>query len=347
MPAKKQVSSLFQTVGSDTAIGLDIGTYSIKVAQIRKKRFSHKSFLSFGIKEISEPRSHSSIVSAIKAVCNETRIDSNKVKLSIYGPEIIMRYITLPALESFDLSHCLDFELERYIPGKQRSNMIIDYKILYRLPNNQMVVLLIALDKEIMQERVSLVREAGLDPQSVNVDSLALMEAYKAQGASGKGDEIAAILDIGYSVSKLVVFQADTPYFSRDISTSGVASFLQLVSGHLNLEPAKAREFIFEPGERAKEVFEALRLNLESLRDELRLSFEYCGRNLQKKVSRLYLSGGGSKIKMLAESLSASLNLSALLLDVTGAFVVSSSLSQEKIKELSPLIPVAVGLAMG
>jgi len=344
---KIRLANFFQGVISNTSVGVDIGSYSVKVAQIKEKRFSNKRFLSFSIKGINQQKSHEAIVQAIKIACDEIKIDSNRVKLSIYGPEVIMRYITIPILETSDLLHCLGFELERYLPGKQKSNMVIDYKILHRLPNNQMMVLLIALERQMIEERVSLIRDAGLVPASVNVDCLVLMEAYKVLPVSIRDKETVAILDIGYSVSKLVVFQDDIPYFSRDITTSGVNNFLQLISENMGLDLTHAEDLIFNPKEKIKEIFEAVKLSLDSLTDELRLSFEYCGRNLQKRVNRLYLSGGGSKIKMLNDNLAESLNIKTDILDVIQGFTVSSSLTQDKLKELSPLVQVAAGLAMG
>jgi type IV pilus assembly protein PilM len=341
-----KLSYFFESVIPESALGVDIGSYSVKVAQIKGKQFSEKKFLSFAVKDIPQPRSPETIVAALRLACEEIKIDSNKANLSLYGPEIIMRYITLPALETFDLSHCLEFELERYIPGKQKSNMVIDYKILYRLPNNQMMVLLIALEKQIMEERINLIKGAGLVPQRVNLDCLALIDAYKTLAVPHKNQEVVAILDIGYTVSKLVVFHGDTPYFSRDI-TIGVFNFLELISENMGLVQAAASDLIFNPKDKTKEVFEAIRLNLNSLNDELRLSFEYCGRNLQKKVNQLFLSGGGSKIRMLDEPLATSLNVKVDLLDVTQSFIVPSTLKQERLKEGAPLISVAIGLAVG
>lgn len=341
-----KLTNFFQSIVPGITVGLDVGTYSVKAAQIKEKRFSGKKFLSFGVKDIKQPDSRESVVTAIKALYDEIKPDSNRVNLSIYGADIIMRYIPLPSLEAFDLSHCLEFELERYIPGKQKDTMVIDYKILYRLANKQMVVLLIAAEREVIERRISLARDAGLEPNSMNVDCLALMEAFKAMPVSGKGKEVVAILDIGYSVSKLVVFQENIPYFSRDIMASGIGNFLQLMSENMGLDPIRAQDLMFNPGDKLKEIIQACKLGLDTLTDELRLSFEYCGRNLQKKVSQLYLCGGGSKIKILDEALTASLNLKTKIFDVTSAFAVSSPYPQDKSRELSPLIAVAVGLAM-
>lgn len=333
-------------LASSSSIGIDIGSSYVKVAQVKEKNLPSKYSLSFAIKEIKNERSREQTVQAIKEACGEARIDSNKANLSIYGPDVIMRYITFPCIENFDLSKCLEFELEKYIPGKQKSDMVIDYKTLYRLPSNQMMVLLIALERRILDERVSLVKEAGLAPWGLNLDSLALMNTFKVLQPPGTDGNVTAILDIGYSICKLVVFQEETPYFSRDIIGLGFSTFVQLICEKMSLDPVRAQQLIVDPGDKIQDLKTQIKPKLDNLLDELRLSFEYCVRNLQKKVNQLYLCGGGSKPKALSESIEAGLNLKTSPLDITGSFTVATAEAKERLKGCYHLLPVAVGLAI-
>jgi type IV pilus assembly protein PilM len=330
---------------SNISVGLDIGNFSVKVAQVKQRRLPKEGYLTFGIREIKPEKSHEVIVTAIKEACNDAKIESNKVILSVYGPEIIMRYITLPCLEINELSRCLEFELERYIPGKKRENMVIDYKILYKLLNNQMVVFLIALERKMIEERIGLVKDAGLVASSINVDSLALMNAYNACQLYSTDKEVTAILDIGHTASKLVVFQGDTLYFSRDIN-NGIYDLIRLACERTNMDFNMVNELGPNLADKPKDLYMAIKTNLNGLVDELRLSFEYCWRHLQKKVSQLYLSGGGSKLKMIEEVLSANLSLKTGSLDVTRRFK-TPNVKREDLLEHSSLLTVAIGLAVG
>jgi len=341
-----QSPNLFQSAGSkhNISVGVDIGNFGVKVVQIKQKRFPKEQYLSFGIREIKEEKSHDTIVGAIKEACSDAKIESNKVNLSVYGPEVITRYITLPNLELNELSRCLEFELERYVPGKKRESMVIDYKILYSLVNNQMVVFLIALERQIIEERISLVKDAGLVPNSINIDSLALMNAYNAAQLYSK--EVMAILDIGHTVTKLVVFQGDTLYFSRDIN-NGVYDLIRLACEKTSIDFNTLNELGTNLAEKSKDLYMEIKKNLNGLVDELRLSFEYCARHLQKKIGQLYLSGGGSKLKIIEEVLATNLNLKISSLDVTKGFKLAASIKREDLREYSSLITVAVGLAVG
>lgn len=347
-------------ITSNISVGVDIGNFNVKVAQIKQKRLSKERYLSFGIREIKKEKSHEAIVSAIKEAVSDAKIESNKVNLSVYGPEIMMRYITLPRLELNDLSKCLKFELERYVPGKEKEAMAIDYKILYRLPNNQMVVFIVALERKIIEERIAIVKDAGLLASSINVDSLALMNAYNVAQLYSKDREVIAILDIGHTVTKLVVFQGDTLYFSRDIN-SGIHALIQLACERTGVDFNTVNELgtnfadklennglaSHSQSHKSEALYKAIKTNLDGLVDELRLSFEYCWRHLQKKVSQLYLSGGGSKLKMIEEVLSTNLSLKTSSLDVTQGFKLVHSATREDLKEYSPLLAVAIGLAAG
>jgi type IV pilus assembly protein PilM len=222
--------------------------------------------------------------------------------------------------------------------------VIIDYHVLAQLPNNQMIVLLIAVERRIIEERINLVKQAGLDPQLINVDGLALMEAFKSALPGSKG--VVALLDIGYRLSKLVVMENDIPYFSRDIET-GEQEIIQTISEKLGMDFNLSKELLYKRKDMEKDVTEAIKPVLNGLLEELSLSFEYCERNLNKKADRLYLSGGGSKVKILFESIGKIPNFKVDIWDPTKGFNVPSFSTNEELIEYAPILAVAVGLALG
>ncbi len=323
------------------SIGLDIGNFSVKLAQIKKKPFSSDRLLSFSTAAVKSDKPQD-VIEAIKKAFSDLGADSNKVNLSVCGPKIIMRYIILPSMKKTDLAQSLELELERYIPYK-REDVTIDYRVLSNLPNSQMLIMLVAAERRFIEERASIARNAGLDPQLINVDTLALTDAFKAALPKLKG--VAAILDIGYKMNKLVVMENDIPYFSRDIEV-GERDIIQMIAERLQLDTDAAKALGYEPKDKAKEVADAIKPNLTNLIDELSLSFEYCERNLEKKVESLYLTGGGTRIKVLADSLERIPNLKISTWDPTQGFKISSSVSIEQVGQYSSVLAVAIGLAL-
>ncbi|MBM3246178.1 MAG: type IV pilus assembly protein PilM [Candidatus Omnitrophica bacterium] len=339
-----QLSDLLKgsPISAHTRLGLDIGNFSVKIAQIKKKNFGKEKMLSFAVVPVKDAGTPENVIRAIKEACKEVAADSKKVNISVCGPNIIMHYIILPLMQEKDLAQSLDFELERYVPFK-RENSIIDYHILANLANNQMLVLLVGAERHFIQERIKLVRDAGLEPQLINLDAFALMDAFL--GALPAPNSPVALLDIGYHLSKLVVMEDDVPYFSRDIET-GERDVFQTIADKMSIDLGRAQDFAYSPPEdKIKEIAEAIKPAFNNLLNELSLSFEYCERNLEKKVSRLYLSGGGSKIKVLVDFLAGIQDLKIDIWDPILGMKLSPSISAEDAKQYAHILPVAIGLA--
>ena len=323
--------------------GLDIGNYSIKLVTIKKEPFSKKSLLSFAAVPLPGNASRQNIVDAINQVLIDLPISSKKVNLSISGPKIIMRYIILPVMKESDLAKSLEFELEKYIPYK-KEEAVINYHILTRIPNNQMVVLFVAAERKIVQERIDLVKDAGLAPQLITIDALALCEVFKVLLPGYKG--VAAILDIGYRLSKLVVLENNMPFFSRDIEI-GEYDIIQMIADKMNASYGTAKGWACAGDEdKAKELTEAAKTELHSLLNEITLSFEYCERNLEKTVKQLFLCGGGSRISIVSGFLERIPNVKANFLDITQGFKVSLPPSMQGVNDHPSLLCVAAGLAL-
>ena len=340
MPLENFLKNVF--LSPPAPLGLDIGNFSVKLAQIKRSRFSKDGLLSFAVAPIKGNKSPDDVIEAIKQAHKDLSTDSKNVNTSICGPNIITRYIILPSMRRGDLYKSLEFELERYIPYK-REDTVIDCRILAKLPNNKMIVLLVGVERRLIQERVSLVRSAGLELQSINVDTLALSETFRALFSHLKG--VIALLDIGYKITKLVVMQGGIPYFSREIET-GEHNIIQIVSEKMGLDLDKARYSVYNPTDKSDEIAKIIKSELHSLLlDDLLLSLEYCERDLEKKVELMYLTGGGSRNKILLESLGKIPDLKISPLDPLQNFKISSSKTEKELEESAPLLAVAIGLA--
>ena len=341
MPQNKAAKSIF--LQQSGPLGLDIGNYSIKIALVRKSPFSKKKNLSFNVVALPNDTSPQAIIQAIQQAVKDLSVDSRKVNLALSGSSVVVRYIVLPQMKEADVSKSLEFELDKYIPYK-KEDAIINYHILTKVPDNRMIVLLVAAERKIIQETLALVKEAGLEPQLITVEPLAYGELFKAVMPHYKG--MAALLDVGYRLSKLVALENGMPFFSRDIEI-GEYDIMQMISEKLGISFAAAKELAYAPAQKKDEVSQAAKTELHSLLNELSLSFEYCQRNLEKTVTLLYVCGGGAKINLLTEFLREKMpEVKVSVLDITQGFKISPAKALVSSNQYQPLLGLSAGLAL-
>ncbi|MCK5493645.1 MAG: pilus assembly protein PilM, partial [Candidatus Omnitrophica bacterium] len=95
--------------------GLDIGTHSIKLVEVLKKRKEIK-LVSCGLKPIPRDASSEDKVSLLTDLCKDLNISKSHINVSVSGKEIFMRYDSFPSMTKKMLVHSLKFEHEKYIP---------------------------------------------------------------------------------------------------------------------------------------------------------------------------------------------------------------------------------------
>ena len=172
---------------SQRILGLDIGSYSVKAVELTRtgERFS---ITGYGQTEIN---SAGTLKDAIVAVLREGRFKSKQVASSVSGRSVIVRYINTPFMKAEDLKASMRFEADKYIPFEV-SEVILDCVPLDAKPTEtgEMRVVLVAVKKDVVNEHVRLLQEAGLYPCIVDVDCFALGNSFELASQLG-GESVA------------------------------------------------------------------------------------------------------------------------------------------------------------
>lgn len=345
--SSKKIKDILSSVKtSGPAFGLDIGTSSIKAVEIKRSWPQKGTRLSFAIVEVAQGAEKEATISAIEQTVKNLGTSSRRVNLSLSGPDIITRYMLLPKMQEKDLVSAMEFELTKYIPHKLE-DMVIDYQIIDRSLDTQMAVLVVGVERKLIAGRVSLIRQAGLEAQSVSVDCFVIMEAFqRANPSIVKNKESAiALLEIGHKISKLAVLENNILRFSRDITFAGY-NFTKAISERMNVDLKSAEELKRSLKERSEEIDRIIQSNLASILDEVHMSFDYCERLIQHKISGLYLSGGGARLKDIEAFMSSALEMEVNFWNPLTNFQFPPDLPKEELQAKSSVLPVAVGLAL-
>lgn len=351
------ITSFFAS--SKQLVGLDIGSSSIKVVQMKEAKGRYV-LLKFGVKPL-DPETivdgtvmdAGKVVAAIKELFKEQRVRGKQVATSISGHSVIVKKITLPTVPEEELETQVRLAAEQYIPF-DINEVNLDFHILN--PNeqtddgeSQMSILLVAAKRDKVTELTELVRRAGLTPVVLDVDAFAIENMYDVNYGVAPGD-VAALVNIGASVMNINIVKGGTSVFTRDISIGG-NRYTEAIQRDLGAS--------FEEAEAAKKGESRARLDREAVAAavaavnaevaaEVANSIDYFRTtNMDGEIGKILLCGGCARVKGLAEHLSQRMGVAVEIanpfaeIDTSGVKPDPSGL-----EAVAPLAAVGVGLAL-
>jgi type IV pilus assembly protein PilM len=259
------------------------------------------------------------------------------------------------------LRKSIRFEAGKYISASI-DDSIVEFDILGDAGENQMNVALVAAPKAMVDSRMAVLEQAGLDPIDIDVEAFAALRALVELNPGFTGSDCTvALLDIGASHTEINLVCKGSLALTRTIPIAGTSISSSIKSAR-NCTDAEAEQLKCSVDLNALlETNDGLLDNpalrpVQSLVDELlreiRRSINYYQSQLpdataDMTVDRLILTGGTSRLKGLLPYTNARLNVEAelgypYLGCITGFTECSAGLGVEDL----PLFTVALGLVM-
>jgi type IV pilus assembly protein PilM len=298
------------------------------------------------------------VAAAIEQLWKSAKFSSKKVIVGVANQKVIVRQVDLPLLPEKELKSSLAYQVQDFVP------MPVDQALLDFHPLEEMITpagarivrgLLVAASRAMVASVVEAVQLAGLTPTSVDLTPFAVLRALGQDEVSpDRVPPVEALVDIGARVTNIIVHEGGAPRFVR-ILLMGGQHVTESLADRLGIpfEQAEAlKQQLSEPGESSAEVETARRVvefAIASFVDEIRGSLDYyMASSGSAQLTRLSLSGGGSRLAGLAERLAAATRLPVdLASPLTGMVLGATGLSPEQLELVSPVAAVPVGLALG
>jgi type IV pilus assembly protein PilM len=336
-------------------IGLDIGSRNIKVVQLKDVsggyQLEHLGVAPLQPELIVEgsildaPR----VVDTIKSLISSSHIKAKDVTIGVSGhSSVITKRIPLPQMTEEELSESIRFEAEQYIPF-DINDVNLDFQIVgFKEEGNQMDVLLVAVKKDKVNEYVSVVKDAGLNPVIVDVDAFALENMYEINYEL-KADENIALVNVGASMITLNVLKGGYSMFTRDSSVGCniITEALQreFTLSYEDAERLKQGETI--EGVSQEDVSSAMMSASEEIVTEISRSLEYFRSSFgHEEIKEIVLSGGGALIKDFPALLSERVGVDVRIVDPFTNIQIPDSFDKGYLKKIGPVVAIAVGLAL-
>lgn len=318
----------FLTLKPET-FGLDISEISLKIIKLKKKK-EHFELASFGEAEIKpgiieggEIKNQKALAKIIKKALARVKGEKLKTKYVIASlPEekAFLQVVQMPIISEQELKSAVIYEAERHIP-LPIEQVYLDSQIVPPIVNrlDHLDVLVVAIPKKTVDLYTSSLKEAGLIPQVLEVESQSIARVLVKDGVSPTP---IILIDLGATRTSFIIFSGHSLRFTTSIPVSS-QKFTEAISRTLKVDFKKAEQLKFKYGikndikRRRSKIFEALIPILTDLIEQIKKCITFYQTHAThehlppdgKGIEKIFLCGGGANLKGLPDFLSSELKL--------------------------------------
>lgn len=336
------------------ALGLDIGSHSIKVCQMAKtdKGYSVLSLgstsLPVGAVEDGALQDPEAVAKEISNLLKNLKIKQKKVAISMSGYSVIVKKINLAVMDDKELEEYIHSEVGQYIPFDME-DVYLDYHDLKTNAEDydRTDVMLVAAKKEVVDGYLAMLQSVGLQTVIVDVDSFALENAYEANFAP---DENVALVDIGASKMSINIISQGGSVLARDVVVGSHQLTEQIQDRFgLSIEDADALKIGSVPDEKKQKDLEDIFVVIcAQWSIEIKKALDlYYANNPGVPLSKIIISGGGARVAGLDQFLS---DETGLPIEIFNPFAKAEAdenkIDPNYLKYMAPEMAISVGLAI-
>ncbi len=275
--------------------------------------------------------------------------------VGLSGRDLNMQVQIQPAMQARNYRVMMGYELEQR--RGEAADLYLDYCTL-REPDGfypQYLALIGIAKDSIVDDRVEALTKAGIDVRDAVPNSFALFAAY--QGAYEREDGTVLLIDLGSDNMDIAFVRGGRLVFARNVST-GARLFDQQVAGASGCGPEEAETLKVSRGnlgpaanavEEDDELRGPVRAAAGQLAGTITSSINHAKNQLNDRelgVDKIYLSGGGARLRGLPEYLGGALKIPVELLDPFRHLDTAPlGAAAEEFRRLPTDMAVAVGLA--
>jgi type IV pilus assembly protein PilM len=359
----------------ESVFGIDIGSSSIKVVQLKKKK--GKAILeTYGELALGPYRGFQigqstnlppeKIVEALKDAMKEANVTTKNCGISIPIKSSMVFTIDMPIFSEKQLNQMVPIEARKYIPVPI-SEVTLDWFVIPTeedIPDEsstdfpaeeisatgekekkekKVQVLIVAIHNDVLTRFSDLVSKSALDAGFFEIEMFSTARAVLDQETTPT-----MVFDMGASATKLYIIERGVVRNSHIISRGSQDITLSIASA-LSLPVDKAeklkRNFGKNLPEEDKQIADVMGLVIDPILSEVNTVLLNYERKNNKNVTKILLSGGGASLNGFSEYAGKKLNT-----EVVPAFPFSKietpAFLNDVLKRTGVVFSVAIGLAL-
>lgn len=304
-------------------VGVDIGSSSIKVCEVKENRKGQRQLVRFGYHPLpfqtivdGHIMNAGAVAEGLEKLFHKAK--SRDVALRVSGHSVIIKKITMPLMTPGELAEQITWEAEQHIPF-DLAEVQIDHQVLHqRTDQGQMDVLLVAAKKEEISDLVNVAIEARLRPKVVDLDAFTVQNVFETGYGAPDPTKTLVLLHAGASLTTLNILANGTTAFTRDIANGGNA-ITEEIQRQLGITQEEAEAYKCGGDGRGlvpREVPDIIHQVVESLAGEIQRSLDfYLATSGDRDIDKIYVSGGTANVQSLLDAIGRRSRVSVERLD--------------------------------
>lgn len=333
-------------------IGLDIGTHFIKAVVLEKQGDKYRvqsaaceaiTGHAFADREIKD---FDAVSNALRKVRMALKVKHKQAATAVAGGSVLSKIVYMePDQSDYELEAQIEIEADSLIPYPL-DEVYLDFEEIGPSKSHpgKVEVLLSAAHKDLIDSRITLLREIPFEPKVMDLEGYALGNAVNLFHQPDPQQQVCCI-SIGATLLQVCVLQHNQVIYSKEhnFGTHSLVQDLALVNSMERTETDKALIADTLPGDWRNTTYPVFLANLQQ--QISRALQMYTTSNHAKKPDSILICGGGANLSGLTTDLQQDLGLTVNLFNPLANMDISEQAQQQGIDNFAPQLAIAAGLA--
>lgn len=343
---------------SRSVIGVDIGSSSLKVVQLRKENgaailetYGELSLGPYGGKEVGQATNlpAAKVSETLIDLMREANVSTNNAGVSIPFSRTLITLIELPRRENpEEQKTIIELEARKYIPVPVSEVQLDWFIVPEAVPEGQpaptkVKTLLVAVHNDMLALLEGVVRASRLAATFYEIEIFSTIRSVVDEPVKP-----VLVLDIGASATKAYIVERGIVALSHNIPQGGQDVTRAIATSHgLSIDQAESlkKEYGFKGTPTKGYERKTVELVFSRIFDESRRVLSQYETQNRRAISQIILTGGGGVTKDLGEYAKSFFQVEVKLADPFGK-TQAPAFMRPVLESIGPEFAVAVGLAL-
>ncbi len=332
-------------------IGIDIGTSSIKMVELEKRK-NGIELLGYGFSENVKENAEESwtkktdyVVRMIDKIYKEMGGSSTNAIATLPAFSVFSSIISLNNVDKKELASAVEWEAKKVIP-LPLEEMVLDWKVVgdSKKQNKNIKIFLTGSPKKLIKKYVDIFSKTQINLLKLETETFSLVRSLL-----GDDKSTVMIVEVGANNTGISIVKDSIPMINRSIDMGGKV-ITKTISNNLNISMHRAEQFkkdlgIVSSRSDSDVIPKTIANSIGPIVNEIKYLIDLFQNKNDEKVEKVILSGGSVMLPNMVEYLSKILNINVIIGDPWARVVYADEL-KPILTEIGPSFSIAIGSAM-